>query len=172
VDVEIPRTERWTLRARAQFGWGTDTASGDRQSAFIYSAGVRSRYRWAEAAGGPALINGLQWTGFDPDDRGRESMIRISNGLEFAIPTPRWRFRGRPMRLIPHVLTDWYLDTLNVPAAVEGETAEVHVEWEVGLAAGREEPFSILGFEFDRVGLAFRFSDQTEGVRIFVATIF
>lgn len=171
VELEFPRSERWTLRTRAQLGWGR-LDNGARETALIYAAGIRSRLVWPEIAGRPGMINGLLWSAYDPAGGPRRSMSRISNGVEFDIPVPRWQFRDEPMRLMPHFLTDWYIDTLDARSLADGSIDEVDVEWEIGLAAGREKPFSILGLEFDRLGFALRFSEHSKGIRLFVGSIF
>jgi hypothetical protein len=171
VELEFPRTERWTLRARAQLGWGLQNDLA-RESAWIYAAGIRSRYAWLEAPGRPALINGLLWSGYDPDGGPRRSMSRISNGVEFDIPVPRWTFREVPMHFMPHLLFDWYLDTVDASSLASGDTGEIDREWEIGLAAGRSEPFSIGRIRFDRVGFAVRESRHGRGFRVYFGSIF
>jgi hypothetical protein len=171
VELEFPRTERWTLRARAQVGWGIQKHE-TREEALIYAVGIRSRYSWPDAPGRPAMINGLLWSGYDPDRGARRSMTRMTSGMEFDIHVPRWEFREHTMRLMPHVLGDWYLDTVDARELADGRTGVLDNEWEVGVAAGRTEPFRILGFPLDRVGIAIRESTNGSGVRVFFGSIF
>lgn len=171
VELEFPRSERWTLRVRGQLGRGVQR-NGASERATIYAAGVRSRYAWPDHPGRPAMINGLLWSGYDPGNGRRRSMSRISNGVEFDLPLSRWTFRGDAMHLRPHFLVDWYLDTVDAPSLVDGGRDELDLEWEMGLGAGRAEPFSILGLRFDRVGVAARYSAHGRGYRLFFGSIF
>lgn len=169
VELEFPRTQRWTLRTRAQLGWGTHRGDGA-DDAFIYTAGVRSRYAWPGAAGRPALVNGLQWVGFNPERGDPESALRLTSGVEFAVSVHRWQFREQTMQLMPHVLVNRYLHTRG-PHDARRSLGDI-TEWEVGLASGREEPFAIFGFEVGRLGLAFRYSEHGSGIRIVAGSIF
>lgn len=171
VEIDFPRSGRWTLRTRAQVGWGTQRHVG-RDKALIYAVGIRSRYIWPDAPGRPAMINGLLWSGYNPDQDSRRSISRISSGVEFDIHVPRWQFREHTMRLMPHVLGDWYLDTVDAGDLADGRIGALDNEWEIGVAAGRTKPFTMLGFKFDRVGIAIRESSAGTGLRVFVGSIF
>jgi hypothetical protein len=176
VELEFPATKRWTVRTRAQIGWGQeleDGDDGDRRSATLAAAGFRSRLAFRDVPGRPSLINGVLWTGFESSEDERRSLLRLTNALEFDVRVPRWNFRGHSMRLLPHVLRDWYYRP--PPALAVGEEqdfSEVESEWQLGVAAGREKPFKIWFFEFDAVGIAYRFSDQSEGVRLYLNSVF
>jgi hypothetical protein len=176
VELEFPATKRWTVRTRAQLGWGEELeerGDGERTSAALAAAGFRSRLAFRDVPGRPSLINGLLWAGFESSEDERRSLLRLTNGLEFDIRVPRWNVRGHSMRLLPHVLREWYYRP--PPALAIGEQdnfSEVESEWQLGLAAGRETPFKIWFFEFDAVGIAYRFSDQSEGIRLYLNSVF
>lgn len=171
VEVEFLPGERLTLRTRAQLGWGTEL-EGMEESARLAAVGVRSRIGWSDAPGRPALINGVLWAGFDREHGERRSMLRLTNALEFDIRVPRWEFRDQPMRLLPHILGDWYYRPPEALAFGDDEFAQLEREWQVGLAAGREQGFELLGLEFDSVGIAYRFSEHSDGIRLYVNSVF
>ncbi len=171
VELEFARSDRWTLRVQAQAGWGTHKHVV-RENAFIYAAGIRSRLAWPQAPGRPAMINGLLLSGYDPNNGARQSMARLSNGVEFDLHLKRWQFRDHTMRLMPHLLSNWYVDPVDARALVDGRTGGIDSEWEVGVAAGRTRPFEILGFRLDRIGIGIRESSAGTGVRIFFGSIF
>lgn len=171
VELEFARSERWTLRVQAQAGWGTHKYV-TRENAFIYAAGIRSRLAWPRAPGRPAMINGLLLSGYVPGGGTRESMARVSNGVEFDLHLHRWQFREHTMRLMPHLLSNWYVDPVDARALADGRTGGIDSEWEAGVAAGRTRPFRILGFRLDRVGVGIRESSAGTGVRIFFGSIF
>jgi hypothetical protein len=168
----LPRTEHWTLKLTGQIGEGRLT-HGPRETARLYGAGLRSQYAWPDAPAKPALIAGLYWSGYRLEGGGEtHSLARFTSGAELSIGVPHWKFHDEPMRLMPHVLADWYFQPADFEPIINGNPTRVKLEWEVGLAAGREKPFSIFGANFDRVGLAFRFSQHTRGFRLFFSSIF
>jgi len=171
VEIELPRSDRWTLRVRAQVGWGTELG-GDHDSAWIYAAGIRSRLMWPERKLRPAWIIGIQSTGYDAEHFERQSLARLTNAVELDIGVPRWEFREEPMRLMPYVLNDQFVDSVHIFSVVDEAIDDLDSEWEIGVAAGRARPFSIFGIEFDRVGLGFRFSEESRGIRFVFGSIF
>ena len=171
IEIELPRNERWTLRVRAQLGWGTELGS-DRDSALIYATGIRSRLVWPERKLRPAWISGLQWAGYHADPGEHQSLVRLTNGVELEVAVPRLKFRGEPMRLMPYALNDRYVDSMQFLSVADEATHDLDAEWEIGVAAGRAQPFSILGLKFDRVGLGYRFSEESRGIRFVFGSIF
>lgn len=173
VELEFSPGERWTLRTSAQVGEGRKLEGVENRAA-LFSAGVRSKLQWDEAPGKPALINGLLWTAFDPDEGSRGSLLRATAALEFEVGVPGWQFRDRPMRLLPHVLGDWYSrpPPALAPGDVDGDVEKLESEWQLGVAAGPEGGFKILWFKFDNVGVAYRFSDHSSGVRLYLNSVF
>jgi hypothetical protein len=171
VEIELPRNERWTLRLRAQLGWGTELA-GDRESALIYAMGVRSRLLWPERKLRPAWISGLQWAGYHAQPGERQSLVRLTNGIELEVAVPRLKFRYDPMRLMPYVLNDRYVESIHFFSVADEGVHDLDAEWEVGVAAGRARPFSFFGVKFDRVGLGYRFSEESRGIRFVFGSIF
>ena len=88
--------------------------------------------------------------GIDPSDGERDSLLRFTTALELDVGVPRWEFRGEPMRLRPHVLRDWYYRRSPALASGADEVAQVGSEWQVGVAAGREQGFKVWFFKFAR----------------------
>lgn len=176
IELEFAPAERWTLRTRAQAGrsWQLDGAEleGVEPSARLAALGVRSRLMWSDAPGRPALINGLLWAGIDPSDSERDSLLRFTTALELDVGVPRWEFRGEPMRLRPHVLRDWYYRRSPALASGADEVAQVGSEWQVGVAAGREQGFKVWFFKFEAVGIAYRFSDHSDGLKVYLNSVF
>jgi hypothetical protein len=172
IELELPVGRIWTVRTGAQFGYGEER-TGSARSARLGAAEIRSRLRWNKAPGRPALINGLMWAGFDANDGARGSLLRLTNAVEFDIRVPRWQWRGQSMRLLPHILDDRYL---RPPPALalgpNGKAGEVDDESQIGLAVGREQGFKILFFRFDSLGVAYRFSDHSNGIRLYLNSVF
>ncbi len=172
IELMLPRTAHWDLKLTAQIGVGKRRAAGYTETAKLFGAGIRSRYTWHDAPGAPALIGGLYWSAYRVDGGSTRSLARFSTGAEFDVPVPRWTFHGEAMHLIPHVLADWYFNPLDIEPILTGTRKKVHLEWEFGLAAGRDDPFKILGAKLASVGIGLRFSEHSRGIRFFVGSIF
>lgn len=174
VELELKPGERFALRADAEAGLGKQTAA-EQPSTRVAAFGLRARFAFANAPGRPAFIGGLRWAGVDSDAGERSSLLRVTTGLEFDIGTA-WQVRGRRMRLLPHVLEDRYYRPHGWLALGEapdpgGPQVMTH-EWQVGLAAGRDEPFKIWFFKFNSLGVAYRFSEFSQGVRLYLNGVF
>jgi len=171
IELEHLVGERWTLRSRAQLGYAEELA-GTQLSARLAAVGVRSRVKFEHALGQPALINGILWTAFDSSDGVQGSVLRFTAGLEFDIRAARWRVRDSPMLWRPHVLRDWYRRPPSTLAFGDDDTELPEDEWQIGVAAAREDGFKIWFVEFDAVGVAYRFSDRGSGFRLYFNSAF
>jgi hypothetical protein len=171
VELEHLVGERWTLRTRAQLGHAEEL-EGTQQSARLAAFGVRSRVEFADAPGNPALINGILWTGFDTSTGDRRALLRLTAGVELDVRAARWRVRDSAMRWLPHLLKDWYFRPPPELAPGDEGFARLDDEWQLGLAAAREDGFKILFFEFDAVGVAYRFSEHSGGLRFYLNSVF
>ncbi len=171
IELEHRVGTRWTLRTRAQLG-RAEELEGTQQSARLAAVGFRSRVSFENAPGSPALINGVLWTGFDPSDGMRRSLLRFTAGLELDIPAARWRVRDSPMHWRPHVLRDWYYRPPAALAYGDEEFERRDAEWQLGIAAAREGGFKIWFIRFEAVGVAHRFSEHSDGVRFYLNSVF
>jgi hypothetical protein len=171
VELEHRLGERWTVRSRAQFGRAQEL-EGAEQSARVATLGVRTRTDFDSAPGNPALITGLLWAGFDPTEGERRSALRLTAGVELDIPAARWRVRDGAMRWRPHVLKDWYYRPPAALAAGDTDYERLDDEWQIGVAAAREDDFKILLWKVEAVGLAYRFSEHSKGWRIYFNSVF
>jgi hypothetical protein len=171
VELEQRVGERWTLRTRAQLG-RAEELRGTEQSTRVATVGLRSRAQFDSAPAKPSLITGLLWTGFDPSAGERRSLLRFTAGVELDIRAARWQVRDSPMRWRPHVLKEWYYRPPPALAFGDDEFERLADEWQVGLAAAREDGFKILFLKFDAVGVAYRFSDHSGGIRFYLNSVF
>jgi hypothetical protein len=171
VQLEHLAGERWTLRTRAQVGYAKDLEEPE-QSANLASVGFRSRALFEEAPGRPALISGVLWTGYQSSTDERNSLLRFTAGVELDIPAARWRVRDSPMRWRPHVLKDWYYRPPPALAYGDDDAQLLEDEWQLGVAAAREDGFKILFIKFDAVGVAYRFADHGDGLRFYLNSVF
>jgi hypothetical protein len=171
IELEHLVGERWTLRTLAQLGYAKEL-EGTQQSARLAAMGLRSRVEFDDAWGNPSLINGVLWTGFDSSAGERQSLLRVTAGVELDIRAAHWRVRGSPMSWRPHVLKDWYFRPPPALAAGDDDAELLDGEWQLGVAAARNDGFKILIFKFDAVGIAYRFSDRGGGIRFYLNSVF
>lgn len=163
--------ERWTFRTRAQLGRAKEL-EGAEQVTDLASVGFRTRVAFDEAPGKPALITGMLWTGFDSDDGDRRSLLRLTAGVELDFRAASWQVRDAPMHWRPHVLKDWFYRPPPALAFSDDGFGRLAEEWQVGVAAAREGRFSFWFLEFEAVGVAYRFSDYSAGLRFYLNSVF
>ena len=172
IEVEIPITERWSLKPLAYLGWGTEL--NDPQSAWIYWAGLKSRYRLGNGKLNWSLVNSLEYIGYTPTDGPSSDAVPVMAGLEFQWPMGDKRLGGQPLYLDWHATYRAYLDNLNFVFG-GGSTTKIADEWELGLAFSKGEgKLKLWHFELDRIGLAYRFSSSGafEGVSLVFTSVF
>ena len=170
LELEWEATPRWTLKPFAHFGWGTEI--GGEANAWTYYAGVNSLFDMVQK---PALVlrllNGIQWFGYSPNLGEPDQFIRLALGTEGDIPMPGLEIGGHTLLFRPHLIYYWYMDDLDARAFGSSSENVVH-EVEIAAAVGREKPFAIWFFEFDRVGVGYRQGDDIEGIRFFMTAVF
>jgi hypothetical protein len=158
VNLQIPVSERWTLRPFAALGWGT-VLNGD-ESAWTYWAGIRSRYTFQSGALDGAWINSAGFVGYSPNNGPSSNFWPLMTGLEFAYPLGAYRLQEEQFILNWHASYTFFgddLEVLNRALATEA----IPDQWELGLGFSKEEtPIGVWRFHFDRLGLAYRFSSD------------
>lgn len=158
IEVEIPLTERWTLKPYAYAGWGTEI-SADEQ-AWIYWSGLKSRFTFGDDDRSWSLLNAITYLGYSADDDQSSDAVGIMAGLAFQTPAPFSLFDGAPSRLHWHGTYTAYVDSLDFNLGRLPD-AKIDGEWEIGAAISRVNGRIRFGrFELDRIGLAYRFSDR------------
>jgi hypothetical protein len=172
LEVEIPVSERWSLKPLAYLGWGSEIAGP--QSAWIYWAGLKSRYRMSNGGLDWSIVNALKYLGYSPSDGPSSSAVPVMAGLEFQWPMQGGQLHGRPVYLDGHATYTAYLDDLefNLDGIVKTPIAD---EWELGLAVSQGKPgLTIWRLNLDRIGLAYRFSSSGDfrGVSLIFNSVF
>lgn len=172
VEVEIPVTPRWTLKAVGQMGWGTRLDEGD-EMAWIYAGGIKSRFAFEIGEKSTLnLLNGLLWSGYSPDRGGRESLSELLTGVELIHPAGRWNLREEQVYLKSHLVNYTYLNEVEFLFTQGKLPSTLDSEWEIGIAVGAVSPLRIWRFRFDRIGLAYRVADNASGVRLVFSSVF
>jgi hypothetical protein len=177
VEFDIPLTQRWSLRPFAAFGWGGEIGGGD--SAWVYWAGVKSKYTFVADGFDWAIVNALTYSGYTDDNgvngaRVSSRVLPLLTAFEFDRPIEK-KIGGEPVHLY---WTFGYTDYLaNEPLFLGSVVTSVHIddEWEFGMAFGRgKEPLRLWRLRWDRVGIAYRFSSdhRFRGISLSFSSIF
>jgi hypothetical protein len=163
VELEYVMNDRWRLKPYGQIGFGRDLENSE--NALIYMAGVNSHYRFpASGEWQFALGNTVTYAGFDPDNDGTQSLGILGAGIDVISP---WKFRmfGKETKLASSLIYYFYTDN---PAFEQGDDRSKNVDGEIewSLALDFAEPRKLMGIEFDRIGLGFRYGGNVRGIRV------
>lgn len=160
VEFNYQINDRWAVDPAVHIGYGRNLTNND--SSLLWGADIRSRYAF-DTTGIPLTLGSeAVYAGYNPDDGPADSIVRLALGLDARIPTG-WSIGDYNMFVGTHTIAFYYPVSLRFPK-VERERFKTTTEFEFGLALGRNPPFEVLGFKFDRVGLAYRFSDVTSSI--------
>lgn len=172
VEVEVPVTKRWSLKPLAYAGWGTEIDGP--QSAWIYWAGLKSRYRLSSGDLDWSLVNSIEYIGYTPNEGASNDAVPIMVGLEFQRPMGNVRLGGHQVYLDWHATYTTYLDNLEFLVR-DVSISQVADTWELGLAFSKgKHKLKLWQLEWDRIGLAYRFSSSGEfqGVALVFRSVF
>ncbi len=170
--LDVPVNARWTLRPQLYAGWGTELDGSE--EAWIYWAGIKSRYEFGGGARPWTLLNGLAYLGHDPSEGNSSDFMSLMAGLEFASGSPFRLPSGEALKLHWHGVYTAYLDPVRfrVGSIRDSRVAE---EWELGISASRGRgEIEIWRLSFDRLGLSYRFtsSGKFEGISLVFNSVF
>lgn len=162
LELEIPLTQDWLLRPYFAVGWGAELGPDDgsvvNQSALIYQAGLKSRYRLPTDLGTWAVLAAVQFAGYNPSTGDSSDLLVVTGGLE-----TRQRFcqlfRGpNPLFIEAHATYNYVTDLSAVQRGTPTPTG-VDDFFEVGLAISQGViPFRIFRIPIERFGIAFQMS--------------
>lgn len=158
VELEIPVTEKWSLRPLIHAGWGTESKAG--HSAWIYYAGVKSRYTPGGSPIDWSLLNSLYYAGHSRQEGESDALASVMLGAEIRQPLA-WRdSSGNQLNLDAHLTYSKLLDQAEF-AQPRRLSENVNDQWEIGLALRRSgKPLRIWFVEFEHIGLAYRWSSD------------
>ena len=152
IEFDIPINEDWYLRPFANVGGGT--ALDADVWAWLFYGGVKSRYffdkekQWA-------LLNGLYYAGFDPNEGRSQDMTGLFTGVEYTHPLSRLPGYGHPVNMHWQLGYDYFVDSAQFGLGEDG-VQPLESAWQLGLSISRSDrPFRIWFVEFDRLGLTY-----------------
>jgi hypothetical protein len=179
VEFDIPMTKRWSLRPFAAFGYGAQLDGSS--SAWVYWAGLKSKYTFSADGFDWAIVSALTYSGYTTAHNDavtsnvhKSSVLPLLTAFEFDRPIEK-KIGGEPVHLYWHL---GYTDYLaNKPLLVGSFVTSVNIddEWELGMAFGRgKEPLKLWRLHWDRVGLSYRFSSdhRFQGISLSFSSIF
>jgi len=156
VEIEYPVSERWHLRAYGHLGWGK--AHDSDESAWIYDAGLKSRYAFNRGKLDWAIVNEIFVAGYDGNKEASDKLTGMLAGLDFSYPIGSL---GRDVfKLKWDIAYRWYE---NDPLFQRYATKPVSIEdeWEIGVAIARQDgPIKIWFLDFEHLGLIYRFNSD------------
>jgi len=163
VAFEYVMNERWRLKPFGQIGFGRDLKNNE--NSFIYLAGVNSHYKFPRQGKWQfALGNTVTHSGFNPDNGGTQSLGILGAGIDVVIP---WGLNvfGKETNFANSLIYYLYVDN---PSFEQGDdrSKSVSGEFEWSLALNFSKPPRLMGVEFDRIGLGFRYGDNIKGIRL------
>jgi hypothetical protein len=161
IDITIPVTARWSLRPYAAVGWGT--ILGGSESSWTYWGGVKSQYSFKNGNLDWALINSVSYVGYTPNLGESEHFVPLMAGLEFDYPFGKRKLAGEQLMLSWHGMYTSFENNLDfiLDEAPSGPSEAITDQWEFGLSLRKQSsPIKIWFMNFDRLGLAYRFSSS------------
>ncbi len=160
---EYVMNDRWRLKPYGQLGLGRDIEN--RENSLIYVAGVNSHYRFPNQGEWQfALGNTVTYAGFDPDDGGSQSLGILGAGIDMLFPWDLSRI-VKDSNLVSSLIYYFYQDNPNFEQG-DDRSKSVRGEFEWSLALNFRKPRELMGIEFDRIGLGFRYGDNAKGIRL------
>ena len=158
VELEIPVNQRWYLRPSAHVGWGRELET--KESAWIYSVGIKSRYAFPGKKFDWYLLNSLYYAGYTPD-RGRSDHLAVGLlGVEVRQPLSKATLAGQAIDLHWSLLYSFLGNEIhfNLP---DGNFDPVEDQLEAGFAISlRDGPYEFRFFKVRRLSLGYRFSSN------------
>jgi hypothetical protein len=171
-DVDVPLTNRFSIRPSAQLSYGTILDESD--NAWTYKAELKGRYAFQSGQLEWALLADLGWAGYEPNRGDPDDIAFASVGAEFAYPVSWFSSQDSQTMLYWHLSFTDFLDEVEVQTGTE-EFDSVANFWHVGAAMGkRDKPIRIWFLKFDRLGLGYNFSSTGElrGVKFIFRSLY
>lgn len=160
---------RWLLKPYISVGAGWEL--GGDESAVIYDAGLRSRFRMGEHRETVlSLVNRLSLAGYYPSGGHHEPLGMFAIGMDVEIPTGGALF-GRSVVLSILPIYYYYFSRLNFSEFDDADN-KIHEEAELAVSVLAEQPLTVLGMNVNRVGVAVRYNVDVRGIRIFTTLPF
>jgi hypothetical protein len=164
IEFDFSPGKRWSMTPGAYLGYGQDLSNDE--GSIIYGGKLAATYDFARD--NPALTFGGEVivSGYTPETGASNVLTRIAVGLDIRYPLA-WTIGGKNTFFAAHLIDYAYLNELEL-RTIGADPIKLRNEIEIGLAIGRDPAFSILGIEFERIGLGYRFGPHIDAI-VFIA---
>jgi hypothetical protein len=156
LEVQVPINKHWTLKPFGQVGVGNDTGEGDLQ--YIYGTGIRSLvsipYRDFIFGLGNSVIL-AENRNASTDDVNGFSMLEI--GLDMRTPLG-FNLLNRQINFGVFFVASRFYNRVDFIKEID-ETERTNRIYTIGLTIESDDPVSIWKFNFDRVGIDYRWGN-------------
>jgi hypothetical protein len=169
--LQVPLRSNWAIQLFGNIGGGAELGDA-RDAAWIYWGGINSRLAFSLFKTEMALLNGIGSFGFNPRNGDSEAISTLITGLEWNPRLGKMGWGGEQLYLNTQALYYYYFEGLDVLWNPDRDPASISWEWELGLSLSKKTPFRIWFLNFQRLGLGYRFSPNSSGIRIFTSAVF
>lgn len=174
IEIEIPMSERWSLKSLAYLGIGSEPGNGI--NAKIFRFGFRSQLSFQFDETRMDLVNGIGRIGYSADNTTSDAISLFKTGLDFSRPLKDTKIGGDPLTIHWHVQYTNYVDSFGLDlAGASLRPGVISSEWELGTAIGKQAGQIELGrVKLGRIGLAYRFGSDGDfsGIGITFRSLF
>lgn len=169
IEFEKEVTPHWLLKPYVSAGAGLEL--GGEESAWIYDVGLRSRYLIGEhKRSALSLVNRLSLAGYYPNGGPYEPLSLFAIGFDIEIPIRRPIFnRSARVSILPAYY--YYFKKLGF-SEINDKDNTIQEQTELMISLLAKEPFTVLGIDVDRIGIAFRNNEDVSGFNIFTTLPF
>ena len=159
-DLDVPITERFSVRPNAQVSYGT--VIGESVYAWTYRGDVRARYRLGSRDKDRALVAAAGVVAFDANTGVDDSFTYATLAAEFTQPLRRFSSKDSEVLLHWHLAYTQFPNRPKAPGRL-GQLDEISNYWQVGLAYARKgEEIRLWFLTFERLGLACDISPSSD----------
>lgn len=171
-DVDIPVTHKFSLRPIAEVGYGAVIGEDDR--AWNWRTELRGRYGLESGKLDWALLGSVGIAGYEPNEGLSDDFSFASLAAEFAYPVSWWSSQQSQTMLYWNL---GYVDFIDEIEIITGpnQIDSVANYWHFGMALGkRDKPIQIWFLKFDRLGLAYKYSDtgRLRGIKVLFRSLY
>lgn len=172
-DIDIPVTHKFSLRPIAEVGYGAVLGESDR--AWNWRTEVRSKYEFESGKLDWALLANIGIAGYEPNDGESDDFSFVSLGAEFAYPVSWWSSQQSQTMLYWNLGYVDFIDEIEFATGPPIQVDSVANYWQFGMALGkRDKPINIWFLKFDRIGLAYKYSDtgRLRGIKVLFRSLY
>lgn len=172
MDVDVPLSERFSLRPLAEVGYGR--ILGERDSAWTYKAELRSRYSFRPGKLEWDLLANLGFVGYSPKTGSSDDFTFATLAAEFGYPVDWFGRTDSQTMLYWSLGYTEFIDEVDFNAGLP-DIRSISNYWQAGAAIGkRSTPIRIWFLNFERLGLAYNYGNtgQLRGIRFVFRSLY